>query len=277
MRPPRPPRTPGPRRPRGCRQPEGVARRQQGRGPSRPRRQAQPGDRATGAQHEALRQQLPEEAPPIGTEGGAHGELTASAGAGGEQEVGEVGAGDEQHHADRGGKHQQAAAGRADHGVLERRHHHPLPLVAARKGRFEADGDGVELGAGLVEGGAWREAADGADEVPAAARGGRIERKGEEDVCGPVGVLFDVTVGRWQHADHGDGHGVHQHCVPTTSGSAAKRRRQKPSLSRATRGASGRSSSAVNSRPSAGTPRVGKNPCRDVHAIRRARRHRRRR
>ncbi len=181
---------------------------QQRRAAGAPGGQGQAGGGAECAQQQTLGEQLADEGPPLGAQRRAHGELAGAAGAGGQQQVGKVGAGDEQDEADGGGEHDQAAAGAGDHRLVQRRDLHRLLVVGGRELLLEPRGDGHEVGARLRDGGGGAEPADGADEVSAAVGVGWIECERDEDVGGPVGILFEVPVAGRQHADHGKGLGV---------------------------------------------------------------------
>ena len=195
---------------------------QQRRGAGAPRRQGQPGDAAQCAQDQALGQELADQPSPAGSERRPDGELALPRGAGGQQQVGQVGAGDEQHDADGRSEHQQAAPRSSHHRLEQRRHPHRLAVVAGRELLLQAGGDGGEVGARLVERRRRRQPAHAADEVPAAIGGGRVEPERQEDVGGAVRVLLDVAIARRQHADHGVGLRVHPHRPADDAGRAGE-------------------------------------------------------
>ena len=159
---------------------------------------------------------------PAGSERRPHGELALPRGAGGQQQVGQVGAGDEQHDADGRSEHQQAAPRASHHRLEQRRHPHRLAVVAGRELLLQPGGDGGEVGARLVERRRRRQPAHAADEVPAAIGGGRVEPERQEDVGGAVRVLLDVAIARRQHADHGVGLRVHPHRPADDAGRAGE-------------------------------------------------------
>ncbi len=70
-------------------------------------------------EQETLAEQLAHDAGARGAEGGAHGEFLLAGGAAGEQEIGEVGAGDEQHESDGTEQHGETGAVVTPAGIFE--------------------------------------------------------------------------------------------------------------------------------------------------------------
>ena len=113
-----------------------LAETRQFRGANR-RQQAQPGvgyghagSSAEQAQRDALQQQLARDAPSAGTERGADGKLLLASIGADQQQVGDVGAGDQHHQADRGHDHPEHGVDAADDGVFQGlQGRRDLPLV----------------------------------------------------------------------------------------------------------------------------------------------------
>ena len=105
---------------------------------------------AEDSDQDAFGEELADEAGPAGAEGGADGDFFLASGGAGEQEVGDVGAGDEQHEADRAEQHEHGAADIAYDHFLDADDGHaegavPLAFDA------HATGDGVDFGLGLLD------------------------------------------------------------------------------------------------------------------------------
>ena len=115
---------------------------------------------AEAGQQQALGEQLPHEAPASRTQRGADGDLLATLGRAGQQEIGHVGAGDEQHEADRPGQRDECGPHLA-HGDLAQVVDHDAPaVVGPRVLLLEPRRDGVHLAAGLLDRHAGSEPAD---------------------------------------------------------------------------------------------------------------------
>ena len=136
----------------------------------RPPADADAGDRAKRADDEALGEELRDQACARRTQRRAHRELALARGAGGEQQVRQVGAGDQQHEPDRRREQHQALPGIADGGFVKRQQTHALAVVTGRELLRQAGGDGIELGTCGGDGRARGQPADGANEVSAAVR-----------------------------------------------------------------------------------------------------------
>ena len=109
---------------------------------------AEADDAAGGGEQQALDQQLPHDAPARGAHRVAHGDLARPCRRARQQQVGDVGARDQQHEADRAHQRQEHDADRAGvEAFVERLDDADGELlVAGRMGRGQALDDAVELG-----------------------------------------------------------------------------------------------------------------------------------
>ena len=108
----------------------------------------------------ALREQLPKDARPTGAERHANGQLALAGRRPGEEQVGEVRAGDEQHEPDGDEEDEKTWTHPADELPLERLDGHLDVRVGARVLALELQRDGIELRLGLDELDARPEATD---------------------------------------------------------------------------------------------------------------------
>ena len=100
----------------------------------------QPEGAADGGDEETFGEELPDDARTLRTERDAHGDLPLPRRCAREHEVGGVGAGDEQHHGDRGEQHQQQRPACADDVVVQRNDQHApahIAFVLARELRHD--------------------------------------------------------------------------------------------------------------------------------------------
>ncbi len=105
-------------------------------------------------EQQALGQHLPGQPPPSGAKRRAHRELAAPLRAAGEQQIGDVHAGDREDERHRAEQREQRRPDGARHFMLQRAHDEPLPQRRprhARKLRQRMPGDRIELGPAPVE------------------------------------------------------------------------------------------------------------------------------
>ncbi len=180
-------------------------------------------DAAGDGKHHAFGEQLADDAGAAGTHGGADGEFALAAGGAHEQEIGDVGAGDEQHEADRAEKDQQRLARAGNDGVAQRLHaeavfgSHVVRVAAA-----VLVGGQFELGIGLGKGHAGFQPAGG-QEVVAVIGAVGIDLEGNPDIGFGVG-----DEGFSQDADDGVGLIAQRERGPTILGLPPNLRCQKP-------------------------------------------------
>ncbi len=110
--------------------------------------QADPGERAQHREENALRQELAQQAPPRRAQGEADRDLPLPVGGPGQQEVGDVGAGDQEDEGDRPEQQHQRRPQLAHDRVEERLEGHALLRVRVRVALGEALREGLHLGAG---------------------------------------------------------------------------------------------------------------------------------
>ena len=130
-------------------------------------------------------------------------------GGAGEQEIGDVGACDEQHHGDRGQQSEERSANVGDRMLLEWDRYDALVLIVVRIEATEIVRDAVEFGSRLFEGHAGLEASVRVEWMGGALPGFRRRREAE---IGPhiesrarlkIGGFTDEREIAGEHADHG--------------------------------------------------------------------------
>ena len=103
-------------------------------------------------QHDALGQQLPDDAPPAGAERRAHRQLARADRRAREQQVGDVGAADQQHESDDAEEqHRREPQIAADQRVVHRFERHAAALVGLGKLARETVRDGAQVGFGRLD------------------------------------------------------------------------------------------------------------------------------
>ncbi len=113
-----------------------------------PRRERHSQQSSRAREQDALGQQLTEDASAGGAEGDAQGDLAAPRERAGEQQVGDVGAGDQENERHRSEQGQQRRPGRVRQLPVERQQVHVVPGVGFGKGLLQRRLDRVEVGGG---------------------------------------------------------------------------------------------------------------------------------
>ena len=223
-----------------------------------PVRQHHPQEHARERQHQALDEQLLDDAGPAGPHRQPDGDLLVARGGLGEQEVGHIGAGDEQDERHRHLEDQQRGPHTPRHDLGQRQRRTTPPALLIRVGLLDALDQLAQLGVGGLERHTRRQPADNAQEAPAAQLGalplgdeGKIEiHLGAHRELDGGGVDANHCVGlaiqRQRLADHVGGRTeaalpqpLAQHHDRRRAGSVLAR--EKPGRAVATRPASGRS------------------------------------
>jgi hypothetical protein len=133
---------------------------------------------------------LPDEPPAARAERGAHGQLALARAGAHQQQVGDVGARDEQHEADRAEQDDEVGLGAAREGVGERLGEGRAPAVRVGVECARALGHGAHLGVGLPDRDAGAHQAHDLQEVVAAVlRVLRVEGHRRPDLAGVQGEL----------------------------------------------------------------------------------------
>ena len=153
---------------------------------------------------------MPDDPAAAGAEGGAERDLLLPNGSAGEEQVGDVGAGDQQHAADGAEENVEAARDVADQVFAQRRGAGTEFRVRVRILAGERGGDRPQFGVGLRDRGAGFQPADPLQAVTAAlfgfrfasVRAARVDRDGDKDL-GRIVVDRERKVGR-HDADNGE-------------------------------------------------------------------------
>ena len=161
----------------------------------------EPEEPSDDGEHEALGEQLPEEAGAPGAEGRPHGHLLLAGAGPGEEQVGHVGAGHEKHQGDAGEEEHQDWLDLADEDVAERDDLHRDALHVGGEPAAELGGERGGALLGLAERGSVAEAGDGVDPVETPAPLHVVARLNGEHHAG-VGPGSEGEAGR-QDADDG--------------------------------------------------------------------------
>jgi hypothetical protein len=162
--------------------------------------------RAQGGEHEALRQELAQQACSAGSQGDTRGELVLPIGRSGQQQVGHVGAGDQQHEPNRAQQHEKGRTPGAHHLLVEGHEPDPNSPVLVGVVLLEAGGDRIHVGLSALERDVALQTGDDPEGVAAPTTGVRpIDAKRSQDLWIPDDG--EIESGR-KHTDDRGGLGV---------------------------------------------------------------------
>ena len=137
-------------------------------------------------QHHALREQLRDQTPPVGADGDPHGHLASSSGGPGQQQIGDIGAGDEQDEKHRSGHDEERGGHLAVVGRVQRLNLDTPALVGIGILRRQGGGQRVHAGLRLLHADARLETGLGLQiargTAPGFAAFRRSERQGHKNI-----------------------------------------------------------------------------------------------
>ena len=174
-----------------------------------PKREGQSDSAAQESEDGAFGEELLSETFAAGAERGPERHFLLARGGAGEQEISDVGAGDEEHHDDRGEQREKRSANVGDGVLFEGDCDDAFVLVVVGVEAPEIAGDAVEFGSRLCEGHSGLEACEGVQGMSAALPGCRRRRQAQ---VGPhvesrarlkIGGFADEGEVAGEDADHG--------------------------------------------------------------------------